>query len=98
MERDLNAIKCTIAAIESADSNIARLDKFRQHEELLIIPNGSKIKKLIKEMGYSDEENPNPIYQSGKPKDIILDALKAYHLAFKEKMKLKLEKELTQVG
>jgi len=94
MKRDLNAIKCTIAAIESCDKNISTYQKFAGHKELLIIPNGPKIQKLIKEMGHSDDENPNPIYISGKSKDAVLSALTKEQEIFKEKRTLKLEQEL----
>ncbi len=86
MERNLNAIKCTIAAIESAESNIKRYDTFAEHNELLLVPNGPKIQELIKKMGYSDSENPNPIYLSGNSKDVVLIALTAEQNKFKEKM------------
>jgi len=94
MERDLNAIKCTIAVIESCDKNISTYQKFATHKELLIVPNGPKIQKLIKDMGYSDAENPNPIYVSGKSKDIVLLALTKEQEAFKDMHTLKLEEEL----
>lgn len=96
MDRDLNAIKCTISAIESAEINIKRYDQFAAHKELLLIPNGPKIKELIAKMGYSDDENPNPIYISGDSKDAVLEALRANQNKFKEKMHLKLEQELTK--
>lgn len=91
MNRDLNAIKCKISAIESAESNIKRYDTFGEHKELLLMPNGPKIQELIKAMGYSDTENPKPIYLSGNSKDAVLIALTAEQNKFKEKMTASLE-------
>ena len=96
MSRDLNAIKCTISAIESADANIARLEKFRTFGELLIIPNQPKIKDLISKFGYADPDNPNGIYASGENKNILLDALIQKHQEFKNNRLAALEKELSK--
>lgn len=93
MERDLNAIECTIALIKSCDKNISTYQKFATHKELLIVPNSPKIQKLIKDIGYSDDENPNPIYVSGKSKDAVLSALTKEQEIFKDKHTLKLEEQ-----
>jgi hypothetical protein len=94
MERDLNAISCTISAIKSAEKNIQRYDELANSNELLLIPNGPLVQEFIKNKGYSNPENPNGIYLSGASKDAVLIALTANQNKIKEKMKLKLEEEL----
>jgi len=85
-EEKIKKISLIQATINSAESNIESLNRFKDVKEIVIMANDDLFKKFYETIKneYSTKERPSPSYYTGKRKDEIIDKINEYQ----EKRKL----------